>query len=140
VDGVSDHLFVEGPEVLDAAAAAAHNEDVDATQAVEKMKGGSDLLSRTLALDPCGADPNLGDRPAAAEDFEHIPHGSPRGACPQSDPAGVARERFLALRIEVSQTEELFAQLAKGQLQGALALGLKFFNGQLVLPAGLVDA
>ncbi len=149
VDRFRDALLVERPQVLQAAAAAPDDDDVNEprvgllladAEAVQQAEGGGDLLGGALALDADGTDPHFRRRPAPAQDLEHVAHRRPGAAGDQADAAREARQRALAARVEPAADRELLLELAEGQLQRADALGLHFLDEQLVLAAGGVDA
>ena len=138
-DGADHHLFVERPEVFEAAAAAGDHQAVDRQrQAVGHADGGGDLLGRALALHAGGQDQHVGPAPAAAQDLEEIVDGRPRGAGDQSHPPHQPRQRPLPRRVEEPLAGQLLPQLPQGQLQGPHPLGLDLVDDQLVAAAGRI--
>ena len=139
-DRARDDLLVEGPQVLEAAAAAREQDHVEAAQAVERADALRDLGRGALALDERGVDEHLEVGVARAQHAQDVAQHGAGGRGHDADPARQHRQRALARGVEEALLLELLLQLLEGLLQRALAERLEQLHRQLVLAARRVDA
>src|SRR6267143_4103111 len=138
-DRPGDDFFVEGPEILERAAAAADDDDVDAAERVEVAEPLGDLLGRAFSLHPARRDHDVELAEAPADHAEDVPE---RGAAGRGHDADLPRKsRQLALAGLVEEPFRLQArlQLLERELQRAQPFGLEQLDDQLVFAALGVD-
>ena len=139
-DGPGHGLLVEGPQVLDGAAAAADDEDLDTGPAAQGLDALDDLGRGALALDAGRVDDDVEPGVAALEDAQDIADGRPRRRGHDADRPRPERQLALAGLVEQALGPELLLELLEAELEGALALGLDLVDVELVVAAGLEDA
>jgi len=145
VDRARDHFLVEGPQVLERAAAAPDQQHVERRlqrrrHAVRARDGRGDLRARALALHRYREHADRERRVAPSEHGEDVVQ---RGAGGRRDHAEVRREPrqcTLALGSEQAFGREPLAQQLERALQRARAGGLEFLDDELVFAACRVQA
>ena len=148
-DRARHHLFVKGPQVLQAAAAAGDEDQVNrrspiansqlsSVEFVEQPNGRSDFLRRAIALHAAGRQDDLQRGIAAFDHVQHVANGGARGRGDQADALRVARQRAFPFRRKQPFGLELLLELLERHLQRADALQLDLGDAQLVLPARLI--
>ena len=110
-------LFVEGPEVLEAAAAAGDDDHVEALQPVEGPDALDDLGRGLLALHARGVDEDLQVRVAPRDDAHDVLDDRARGRGHDADAAGQLRQRPLAGPVEEALLLEFLLQLLERLLE-----------------------
>ena len=105
-DGADDGLLVEGPEVLERAPAAGHDDHIDrepggrvrpATDATERTDDG---LGSSRALDLAGTHDDPRQRPAPGDDAADVVEHGTREGRHDADTARPGRQRALSARVE----------------------------------------
>ena len=138
-DGARHGLFVEGPEIFQRAAAAAHDDQVRPPGAAEIFDAAADFFHRALALHQRGEEADVQAREAARENLDHVGDGGAARRGDDADAPRKARQGALALRREESLGGQFLLELLEGQLQRAESLRLEQFDQQLVFAARFVD-
>ena len=140
-DRAGHELLVERPEILDRAAAAPDDDDVDARDlARSRAAPAHDLGGRAVPLDARRPDHQVRVRMAAAQ---HLDDVAQRRAVERRHDADLARQRGqrpLARRVEEPFGLQLLLQLLERQLQRAEPVRLQVLADDLVLALRLVDA
>ena len=138
-DGAHQGLVVEGPEVVETAAAAHQQQHIDFLPGLGLPKGGDQFGGCGGALHAGGVDHDSHLRAAAAQGGEHV---AQRGSLQRGDdPDGAGHERQgpLAFRIEQAFALQLGLEPQKGFEQRAFAIGLHAFDNELEVATGFVD-
>jgi hypothetical protein len=138
-DRARDDLLVEGPQVLERAAAAADDDHVGARVAVRARKPARDLLGRADALDADGHEDDLAPRETAVDDGHEVAHRGPRLRRDEADAPREEGQRDLPRGVEEARGLETPAHLLERQLQGARPERLHLARDQLVAAVGRVD-
>src|SRR6516225_5746527 len=103
-NGVSDDLLVKGPQVLQAPAAPADNDDIDeGISSVHASEGGCNLLCGALALHADRTDPYLDRGPAPTQDLEHVTDRRSRRTGDQRNAPGETRQGPFARQFKIAQ-------------------------------------
>ena len=138
--GAHDDLFVEGPEVLDAAAAARDDQQIGprhgtlGRQTVEAADRGGDLLGRALALDQHRPNEHPA-REAVGQAVQDVADDRAGGRGDHADDLGQERQRPLAFLGEQPLGRELALALFEQLEQCALAGELHPLDHDLVARA-----
>ena len=135
-DRPGHRLLVEGPEVLEAAAAAGEDDHVESADAVERPDPLHDLGRGTLALHEGGVDEHLEVGVARAKHAQDVAQHRAGGRGDDPDPARQHRERPLAGRVEEPLLLEPLLQLLEGLLERALAERLEDLDARSGTPRG----
>ena len=122
IDGTRHTLVVERPEVLDGAAAAARDDEVRDLIPVCVAQRADDLRRGLGSLHAHAEELDLRQRPARAEDAEHIMHRRAGGRGDDGDGLRVFRQRLFVRGIEKPLALQLRLELLKGDVQVARAL------------------
>ena len=138
-DGARHGLFVEGPEILQGAAAAAHNHHVRPLRAAEVLETPDYFLHRALALHQRGEEADVQAGEAARQNLDHVRDGGAARRGDDPDAPREARQRTFSFGREEALGGEFLLELLEGQLQRAQPLGFQQFDQELVLAAGFVD-
>src|SRR5207245_8712112 len=138
-DRARDDLLVEGPEVLERAAAPADDDHVDVAERVQVGDAVGDLAGGALTLDPDGPDDDVKVAEAAADDAQHVADGGAGRRGDDADLPRKLRERPLAPGVEEALGLEPRLELLDGDLERAEPLRLHELDDHLVFPAGGVD-
>ena len=136
-DGADHYFLVEGPEVLDRAAAARDDHQVGPLvrrQGRETLHRIGHLLGRALALDQHGPDQDVAGK-AIGQAVEDVADHRPGGRGDDADPARQEGQRALAIPVEQPLRLEPGAGLGQQGKQGALARDLHPLDDDLVVGA-----
>ncbi|MNT57809.1 hypothetical protein D3C72_1952110 [compost metagenome] len=138
-DGAGDHFFVERPQVLDAAAAAADDQQLDLLAQVGRIDGGGDLCRGAVALYRRRVQDQRDAGHAPAQGGDHVAQrgGGRRGD--DADGGGVAGQRFFVAIVEQSFRRQFRLQLFEGLVQAAEAGRTHHVDVDLVVAARLVQ-
>ena len=131
-DGARHHLFVEGPQVLHAAAAAPHDDDLRVPKPVQQADGRRDFSRGPLALHPDRAEVERHARIAPPAHAGNIMH---HGARPAGHDAHAARKQgqgFFQRRIKQAFSGQLLLERLKAQVQFAQAVGFHGVSVKLI--------
>src|SRR5439155_9134631 len=139
VNGAGDDLFVEGPELLDGAAAAGDDDGVDAPDAVELADGLGDADRRLCALDGRGREDDFGEGPAAGEDVRDVMEDGAGGRGNDADAGGEAGQGAFAGLVEKAVGGELLPEAFEFRLASAHSGRLYEIDDQLHVAALLVE-
>ena len=140
VDGPCHPLVVEGPQVLQRAAAAACNEHIAQLPAVGIADGPCDLRRCLHTLHPHRQQQYLSQGVAVAQNPDHVVDRRTGAAGNNGDPLGELRQRLFVGRVEKSLVVELILQLLEGHEQIAHAVGGQAVTVELILAVPGVDA
>jgi hypothetical protein len=138
-DCAHHRLGVEAPEILERAAAAHEQHEIDVGAARDRSQRGCDLELGAGALHAGGRDQQRRGRRAAPA---HLDHVADRGAAGRGDDADAPRmlgQRLLARFVEQALGLEATAQLLERELERTFAARLDLAHDQLQLTARLVD-
>ena len=143
-DGAGDKLFVEFPQVFEAAATAGHDDDIDcgesAARRIGKLRNGPcDFHGGPASLHANGRNEDGHMRRTPLQNVEKITDGCAGRRSDDSDPDGVRRECLFALLVEKSLGAEFFLQGAEARFEFADPARLHAADDDLVLSARLVD-
>src|SRR5262249_5982085 len=136
-----DGFFIERPEVLDRAAAAADDQDIWPRNALQQMHApdrGADFARGAVALNFCVGDDDV-RRPAREDDFQQVLYRRAGGARHDADDPRERRDRALAFLIEETFRGKLAFELLERDRQRAGAQRLHAVDDELVLATRLVD-
>ena len=122
INGTRHALIVEGPEVLDRAAAAPCDDEVGDLPFVCIAQRARDLRRCLRSLHAHGQEHDLAHRPARFQDAQHIMHRRARGRGDDGDAARVFRQRLFVRRVEKALFAKRFFELLEGDVQIAHAL------------------
>src|SRR5690606_37000109 len=139
-DGPGDRLLVEGPQVLEGAAAAPDDEHVAFGARRRGPERPDELARRGLSLHGGGVDDDRHRRKAPPEDGDNVANRGPGGRRDHADAARQGRQRPLALAVEQALRRELALQKLEAAPQLAFAGGFDGLRDELVLAARLVQA
>ncbi|MDR8853482.1 hypothetical protein FEP99_06531 [Burkholderia pseudomultivorans] len=137
-DRARKRLVVERPQILDRAAAAAHQQYVDLAPRIGGLHGRDQLLGRARTLHGCRIDDHRDVRRAARERGQHV---AQRGGLQRRDDADrtrMSRQRPLALGREQSFGLELRLQAQERLVQAPLPGAPHGLDIELHLAARLV--
>lgn len=138
-DCARDGLLVEGPQILERAAATRQNYDLRPLAASKIFERAADRFDRSLALHQRGIQAKMQTRETPLQNLKHVADDGSSGRCNEADPAGQFRERAFAGGLKEPFGGEFPLELFKGKLEGAVALGLDQLDQQLIFAAGLED-
>jgi len=139
-NGAGEGLVVEAGEVLERAAAAGDEDQVDLTRMlIEPADAGNDGGGASWALDRGGIDEQVEARMAAADDVDDVVQDGAAGGSDHADCARECRQRALAVGVEQALGEQAGLELLEGELERAGAARLQGLGDELQLAAGLVD-
>jgi hypothetical protein len=133
------HLFVERPQVLEAAAASRHHHHLHPSLLASAGDAAGDFPRRALALHARRHDEHGQVGKAPVQDAQEIVHCRAAGAGHEGDAPRKVRQLALASRVEESLGGELLLELLEGDLQRARPDGLDGVADELVLALRLVD-
>ncbi|OQB90679.1 MAG: hypothetical protein BWX86_02187 [Verrucomicrobia bacterium ADurb.Bin122] len=139
-DGAHERLFVEGPQILDAAASPADHEQVENPECLGLRELCDHVGGGAFALDLGGQHDEPAAPVATLEDADEILHGGARRRGDESDGRGHRRERKLVLRGEQTLGGEALLERLELPLEAADAILDHGADDELVLPARLVEA
>ena len=132
-DGPQDDLFVECPQIFQAAAAASDDEHVDfAGEAVDRLDARGDFFRRAVTLHAARHDQHMHVSPAAAQHFQKIVNCRAGWAGDESDPLGEAGQRLFSIFVEQPFGGQFFAKFAQRQFERPDALGVHLANHELI--------
>ena len=134
-DGAGHGLVVEGPQILQGAAAAHQQEDVAVTAFAGAPQGAHDRRRGGLALHGHRVQQDFAQRVAPAQDRQHVPDRGPGG---RGDHAAASRpggRLALDRRVEQALAGQLALELLEGPLQGAVAGVLQVLGDELEIAA-----
>ena len=134
VDGARHALVVERPEVLDGAAAAARDDEVCDLVSVRVAQRAGDLRRGLGSLHAHAEELDLRQRPARAENAEHIVHRRAGGRGDDGDGFRVPRQRLLMRGVEQPLALQLRLELLEGDVQVARALRRELGDIKLIGP------
>ena len=138
-DGAGDGLLVERPQILERAAAARDDHDVDAGMPRHVADGAGDLVAGALALDAARADQQPQAGVAVGDDAHDVAHRRALERGHDADGPRQQRQRTLARRGEQAFGLEPALQLLEGELERAEPARLEVLTDDLHLAARLVD-
>ena len=143
-DGPGHDFLVEFPQVLDAAAAARHDQDIHGRKAVffrraEFPDGAGDFRRGAFALHADRIDEHFDPGMAAVQNIEEIPDGCAGRRGDQADAPGKARQRAFVFRIKESLGRQLALERLELGLQSPFAPLLHQPHDHLILAAGFVN-
>ena len=139
VDGPGHPLVVEGPEVLQRAAAPSRDDQIGDLMAVGVADGRGDLRRGLRALDQDRQQQDLRHRPALAQNADHVVHRRARRGGDDGDPSGEGRQRLLVRLIEEPFGIKALLELFKGHLEIADAVGHDRGAGELIRAVPGID-
>ncbi len=142
-DGAGDNLFVEFPQVFEAAAAAGHDNDVDRGKSAARRIGKlfdrlCDFHRGPASLHADRRDEDGDMRCAPLQNVKKIADGRSGRRGDHSDPHGMRRQRSFALLVEKSLGAKFFLQGAEACLKFAGSARLHAADDDLVLSARFV--
>jgi len=132
-------FLVEGPEILQRAAAPRHNDHVEPGDPVQHLKGLHDLAGRFFSLHSHGRNQDVEVCEAACEDVQDVADRRAGRRRDEADLLGEDRQRPLAPGIEEPLPTEPILELLEGELEGSDPLRLEDLNDELVLAPRGVD-
>jgi hypothetical protein len=124
-NGARDDFFVEGPEILDRAAAAPDDHNVNALHLADRGHRPCNVERRAFALYARRTNDDVGVRVAAPQHFDDVAHGSAVERRDNADLARQCRQRPLATLVEEPFARQPLLQLIERQLPGAEPFGLE---------------
>jgi hypothetical protein len=139
VDRARDDLLVEGPQVLEAAAAATDDEHVRVLALAGDANRARDLRAGSLALHRRGVEDHGRHRRAPAQHREDVAERRRLTRGHDADRAREGRQRPLAVGIEQAIGRELRLELLERLVQRATARAAQLVDGELVGAARLVE-
>ncbi len=137
--GARDRLFVEGPQVFDAAAAPAQDDHIDFRPRVDDVEHGRDPFGRAGALHRYGIDHHRHMRRAPAQRGQHIPQRRRLQRGHHPDRMRMAWQRALARRVEQPLRLQRGLEPQEGLVQIAQAGPADGLDAQLQFAARLVQ-
>lgn len=138
-DSAGKGFLIEGPEVLEAAAAAADDEEVTEGIAIGGFNCADDPGGGPGSLDAGGDDNEPAGPATPLEDGNKVTQGGPAGRGDKGDGPGQAGQGLFTGFVEESLRAELFLQFEEGLLETAHAILLKGAENDLIVAARLVD-
>jgi hypothetical protein len=133
-------FVVVGPQVFDAAAAAAYDEHVAFTPVAGGAHSLRDPRARAFALDRCRINDHRKARRAAPQRRQHVAQGRRLRRGHDAQHARKARQRALPRGVEQAFALELRLELLEGFVQRAQACASHHFDVQLEFAARFVKA
>src|SRR5260370_7344171 len=95
-DRAGDDFFIEGPQILEGAAAAREDEHVDESPLIEKFQRFDDFFGGAFALHAHGKKHEMDIGKAAREDPHHVADGGALGSTADSDTAPAHQHKFFS--------------------------------------------
>lgn len=132
-------FLIEGPEVLEAAATAADDEEVTERFAVGGFNRANDLGGGPGSLDAGGNDNEPAGPATPLKDGNKVTKGGPAGRGDEGDGPGQAGKGLFTGFIKESLRAKFFLQFEKGLLEATHAILLKGAENDLIVAAWLVD-
>ena len=145
-DRARHRLLVERPQILQAPAAARHENQVKPflgrqrrAPFVEQADGSRDLPRRAVALHAGRREDDLQARRASLDDMQHIADRRARRRGDEAQSSWIAGQRTLARAVEETLALQLALEFLEGDLQRTNALRLDGAHQQLILAAHFVN-
>ena len=137
-DGAGDHFFIKGPEIFQAAAATANDDDVHILGLVKIVDGAGDTGRGGRSLNRHGRDEDLPIGKAPGEHLEHIADRRAGRGGYDADPPGEQGQGAFAVAVEQPFFLQFLFQFFETFLQIPQTAVFGFFDQNLNLAAPFV--